>query len=78
MFKSNHKSEDGEQATKGSSRPLAFSQKPRFSIGDLDRERANLRYEFISKSKEPSNLKKRSVRIHKKVFNLDKSIAKYN
>ena len=46
-------------------RSLAFSQKKRFPVDDLARERVTLRQEYLSKSKELSALRKRLERLQK-------------
>ena len=46
-------------------RSLAFSQKKRFPVAELARERATLRKEYLSKSKELSALRKKLERLQK-------------
>lgn len=67
----------GSKKRRAARRSLATSQKQRFPIGDLARKTANLRQEFLSKSKEHSTLRKRVVRIKRKVLNIGKFNAKH-
>ena len=57
----------GNHKKRAKRRSTACSQKRRFPVGQLSRERAALRQEFISKSKELEALRKRNKRLQQKV-----------
>ena len=44
---------------------LVFSQKKRFLVGELARERANIRQEYLSKNRELSALRKKLQQVQK-------------